>query len=177
MSNTSHPTTLAPCWSELRTQLELNFQSELCSCKLCMPDPSLMLNECYQALGWLSVIKRNHLSLKKKKKKETEWRRICQAYLDLPLQSLLGRSLKRQLGTLQVLMTKALLWCPRKQWPQKMLCKVKKSNSVSVWWCINPLANNNHIPFLSTAFLSILRLLIWSSYLSYLFVKSYISIW
>jgi len=85
--------------------------------------------------------------------------------------------MKRQLETLQVLMTKALLWCPRKQWPQKMLHKVWKSDSISVWWCVNLPANNNHIPFLSTAFLYVLRLVQWSTYLFYLFVKSHISIW
>lgn len=154
-----------PCWSELGTGLELNFQPQPCGCVLAVPAPSLLLDECYRALGLFSIIKRKHVE-----KNEAQERRICQANLDLPLQSWLEKRSRRQLKALQVATTKALLWCPRKQWPQKMLHKVEKSDSISVWWLINLLANNNHIPFLSTAFLSLLRLLRWP-YLSNLFLK------
>lgn len=154
-----------PCWSELETGLELNFQPQPCGCVLAVPAPSLLLDECYRALGLFSIIKRKHVE-----KNEAQERRICQANLDLPLQSWLEKRSRRQLKALQVATTKALLWCPRKQWPQKMLHKVEKSDSISVWWLINLLANNNHIPFLSTAFLSLLRLLRWP-FLSNLFLK------
>lgn len=123
------------------------------------PDHYLVLNECYHhALYLWSIMKWNHLG----KKKKAQERGIFQADLELFLRE---KRSKKQPEALQVSMTKALLWCPRRPWPQKMLHKVEKSDSTSIWWLINPPANNNHVPFLSPAFLFLLRLLLRSSYL------------
>lgn len=110
----------------------------------------------------LVFMKHYEMKSPRKKKKKAQERGIFQADLEL---FLLEKRSKKQPEALQVSMTKALLWCPRRPWPQKMLHKVEKSDSTSIWWLINPPANNNHVPFLSPAFLFLLRLLLRSSYL------------